>query len=376
MRGTIAQAVLGREEVARVLRESENGRETRARIQSYLDELQTTQRYALYRALKHPLYPILRKIERIGEHVERAEAATRAGRVVYTSTHKSHLDYVVQPLVLDDHGVRQPVIAAAIGLFGGALGWLHRHVTGAVPIRRSSGDRLYLLTLKAYVAELLRTHDFLFYPEGGRSYSGELKRAKTGLLQATLQSEHPATVIVPTAVAYDLVLEDRLLARQLRTRASRPFSRELLQLMRDAAGYRTRAFVTFGTPIAVAGIDPHSTRAVLDLAQTVVRAMGGLYKVLPTAVVAAAVRPGVTCRELEDRADTMVEALRAAGANLGVSSGTDAVELGLAPLELRGALALADGRIHVKARAMLRYYARTIEHLLRPLPLLLIGLAF
>ena len=40
-----------------------------------------TQRYSIYRALKHPLYPILRKIERIGEHVDVAKAAARAGRV-------------------------------------------------------------------------------------------------------------------------------------------------------------------------------------------------------------------------------------------------------------------------------------------------------
>ena len=53
---------------------------------SYLDELKTTQRISIYRALKHPLYPILRKVERIGEHFEAVKAATRGGRVVYAST--------------------------------------------------------------------------------------------------------------------------------------------------------------------------------------------------------------------------------------------------------------------------------------------------
>ena len=36
--------------------------------------LRTTQRYPIYRALKHPLYPILRKIDRIHEHIEIAQA--------------------------------------------------------------------------------------------------------------------------------------------------------------------------------------------------------------------------------------------------------------------------------------------------------------
>ena len=186
----ITQAVLARDDVARYLRGGHGQTELQARerIHAYLDELRTTQRYPIYRALKHPLYPILRKIDRIDEHVEIAQQATRAGRVIYISNHKSHLDYLVEPLVLDDNGIRPPVIAAGINLFGGPLGLIHRHVTGAIPIRRNTKDPAYLVTLKAYVAELLQRHDLLFYIEGGRSYSGELKTPKTGLLHATLQA--------------------------------------------------------------------------------------------------------------------------------------------------------------------------------------------
>src|SRR5918998_2425755 len=136
----ITQAVLSREEIARYLEGSDGGRAARARIETYLEELRTTQRYSIYRALKHPLYPILRKIERLGENVDSAKAATRAGRVIYASNHKSHTDYLVEPLVLDDNGVRPPIIAAGINLFGGPLGLLHRHVTGAIPIRRHTKD--------------------------------------------------------------------------------------------------------------------------------------------------------------------------------------------------------------------------------------------
>ena len=87
----------------------------------------------MYRALQHPVYPILRKIERIGERIDVVRDATREGRVIYASNHKSHIDYLVQPLVLDDNGIRPPVIAAGINLFGGALGLIHKHVTGAIP---------------------------------------------------------------------------------------------------------------------------------------------------------------------------------------------------------------------------------------------------
>src|SRR4029079_2202669 len=133
-----------------------------------------------------------------------------------------------------DNGVRPPLIAAGINLFGGPLGLLHRHVTGAIPIRRHMKDPAYLITLKAYVAEVLKEHDLFFYLEGGRSYSGELKPAKTGLLNAALSSNETHMVVVLVSIAYDLVLEDRYLARQSLKKQSHPFPRELAELVRHA----------------------------------------------------------------------------------------------------------------------------------------------
>src|ERR1700692_1495280 len=173
----VSQAVLEREEVLKYLRGDygERGEQARERIYAYLDELRTTQRYSIYRALQHPLYPILRKIERKHEQLHHVMAAVRGHRIVYASNHKSHTDYLVEPLVLDDNGGRPPLIAAGIHLVGGPMVLTPKYVTGAIPIRRSAKDPAYHVTLKAYVAEILNKHDLFFYPEGGRSYSGELK---------------------------------------------------------------------------------------------------------------------------------------------------------------------------------------------------------
>jgi glycerol-3-phosphate O-acyltransferase len=362
----ITQAVLAREEVARYLRggPGQTELEARERIHAYLDELRTTQRYPIYRALKHPLYPILRKIERINERVEIAQQAARDGRIIYISNHKSHLDYLVEPLALDDNGIRPPVIAAGINLFGGPLGLIHRHVTGAIPIRRNTKDPAYLVTLKAYVAELLQRHDLLFYFEGGRSYSGELKAPKTGLLHATLQA-HAGAVVVPVAVAYDVVLEDHILAHQAGKGRGRPFAREVAEMVRYAVGYQSRAFVTFGEPIGLEGFDPEARRDVMALAHLTRDAVGRLYKVLPTAVLAAALKPSITRRELEARADAIIDTIRAAGGNLGVTSGRQAIEEGAEPLAARNIIHVErDGRFRVRERTVLRYYARTLQHLL------------
>src|SRR5438067_2339379 len=360
----ITQAVLNRDEIARYLQDATGGRAARERIHEYLEELRTTQRYSIYKALKHPLYPILRKIERIGENTENVKAAARTGRVVYASNHRSHTDYLIEPLVLDDHGVRPPIIAAGINLFGGPLGLLHRHVTGAIPIRRQMKDPAYLITLKAYVAEILKKHDLFFYPEGGRSYSGELKPTKTGLIQAALTAGRADLLIIPVAVAYDLVLEDHILARQRVKKRQRPFTRELAEMVRYAVGYRSRAFVTFGAPIAAGACDGQSRTEVLDLARLVRARIGALYKVVPTAVVAAAMRPSIARRDLESRIDHLLDELAARRANLGVTSGREAIEQGAELLETRGIIVAERGRFRVRERTVLRYYARTIEHLL------------
>jgi len=362
----ISEAVLAREEVVKYLRGGygEKGVRARDRIYAYLDELRTTQRYPIYRALQHPLYPILRKIERTPENLHHAVAAVGEHRVVYASNHKSHTDYLVEPLVLDDNGVRPPLIAAGINLFGGPLGLLHRHVTGAIPIRRNTKDPAYLITLKAYVAELLKKHDLFFYPEGGRSYSGELKPMKTGLINAALTAERPDLVIVPVAIAYDLVLEDHVLARQRVKKRQRAFARELAEMVRYAVGYRSRAFVTFGSPIPVGDCDSQSRSDVMALTRLVRARIGGLYKVLPTAVFAAAMRPSITRRDLESRIDRLIEELGARHANLGVASGKEAIDRAAEPLETRGIVVLERGRFRVRERSVLRYYGRTIEHLL------------
>jgi glycerol-3-phosphate O-acyltransferase len=186
------------------------------------------------------------------------------------------------------------------------------------------------------------------------------------MFHAALQTGRQDVVIVPTAIAYDLVLEDHILARQRVKRQQRPFSRELAEMARYAVGYRSRAMVTFGDPIPLADVDPTSRRDVLDLVRRTRRAIGLQMKVLPTNLVAAAIRPSIRRAELEARIDDLLETLRAAGANLGASSGAQAAQAGCEFLDARHVIALEGGRVRVRDRHVVRYYARMIQHLLEP----------
>ena len=365
---TIAQAVLAREDIARFLEGTHglSSDDARTRVMGYLDELQTTQRYEFYRALEYPLYPILRKIDRVVERQHFAVDAAAQGRVAYVSNHRSHIDYLVEPLALDDAGIRPPIIAAGINLFGGPLGFIHKHVTGALPIRRNTKDPAYLVTLKAYVSELLHKHDLFFYPEGGRSYSGELKAMKTGLFSACIDAGVPGMQLGPVAVSYDLVLEDHVVSKQKVKRRQKAFSREVAELVRYAVGYRSRSFVTFGRPVSIGGIDGESRKAVMDVTRHVRAEIGLLYKVLPTAVLAAAMTGSGSRPELTDRIKAILDTLRAAGANLGVESAEEVLALASEPMVTRNIIVIDGGRYRVRERNVLRYYAKSIAHLLAP----------
>jgi hypothetical protein len=135
-------------------------------------------------------------------------------------------------------------------------------------------------------------------------------------------------------------------------------------MVRYAVGYRSRAFVTFGAAIPVNDINPQSRTDVLALTRLIRARISALYKVLPTAVFAAAMRPSITKRDLESRIDQILEELAVRRANLGVTSGKQAIEEAAEPLETRGIIVLEGGRFRVRERSVLRYYGRSIEHLL------------
>src|SRR5205085_337278 len=84
---------------------------------------------------------------------------------------------------------------------------------------------------------------------------------------------------------------------QATKRRIRPFTQELTEMVRHAVGYRTRAFVTFGRPIPLAEYDPESRRDLVSLVHRIQDEIGLLYKILPTALVSAAIRPQMSRRD-------------------------------------------------------------------------------
>jgi hypothetical protein len=110
-----------------------------------------------------------------------------------------------------------------------------------------------------------------------------------------------------------------------------------------------------------------SRRDVLDLAHRIIDTIGHLVKVLPTALFASALKRSMGRREAEVRAEAIADKLRAANANLGFTDVREAMDRAARLFEARGIIVIEQGRFRIRERHVLRYYARTIDHLL-PVP--------
>ncbi|HWI17540.1 MAG TPA: hypothetical protein VNT81_07330, partial [Vicinamibacterales bacterium] len=90
------------------------------------------------------------------------------------------------------------------------------------------------------------------------------------------------------------------------------------------------------------------------------------YKVLPTAVLAAAMKGSTTRAELKGRIEAILDSLRAADANLSVQSADEVLAMATEPMVTRNIIVVEQDRYRVRERNVLRYYGRSLAHLLTP----------
>ena len=62
----------------------------------------------------------------------------------------------------------------------------------------------------------------------------------------------------------------------------------------------------------------------------------------------------------------MLDTLRAVDANLSVKSADEVLSIATEPLATRNIIVVEQGRFRVRERNVLRYYARSLAHLLSP----------
>lgn len=180
--------------------------------------------------------------------------AQEGHEIVYVPCHKSHIDYLLLSYVLFHEGLVPPHIAAGVNLNFFPAGPIFRK-GGAFFLRRTfKGDRLYAIIFKEYLADLFaKGYSIEFFSEGGRSRTGRLLQAKTGMLSMTIQAMlkglHRPITLVPVYIGYEHVLEVSSYAKELRGKQKEKENagmvfRTIKKLKNFGQGY-----VNFGTPI-------------------------------------------------------------------------------------------------------------------------------
>lgn len=145
-------------------------------------------------------------------HLDRLKEVAPGNEVVYTPSHRSHMDYLLLSYLLYDRGIVPPHIVAGINLNMPVIGTILRK-GGAFFIRRSiRGNMLYSAVLSEYVAQLVAGgYSLEYFIEGGRSRTGRLLQPKGGMISMTVRAflRQPTRPVLfqPVYIGYEKLME-------------------------------------------------------------------------------------------------------------------------------------------------------------------------
>lgn len=306
------------------------------------------------------------------------DAIPKDATVVFVMNHRSNMDYVLVTYL----AARDSALAYAVGEWARVwpLSWLIKSL-GAYFIRRRSRGALYRKVLARYVQ--LATAGGVnqaMYPEGGLSLTGALQPPKMGLLSYVVEGFDPESerdvVLMPVAINYDRVLEDKVLIAADQ-RGDRRFGaritvvvgfilRKLWQrLTRQETRFGTAA-VAFGAPLSLREAGADAT--VEALSDELMARISGAMPVLSVPLISTVLLEGqaLETQALLDRAAEMLGQVPLANRAVDASELETELRQALNGLRARGVVLCDQStwRANPEEVAVLRFYANSIAHLL------------
>jgi glycerol-3-phosphate O-acyltransferase len=401
----VRQALLADPEVvAAVARHREETGESEAaawkRAREYVEEIvpqfNLVSYYRVGYGVAHVLIPLFYKVSVEYEARAALDAIPRDSLVLYLMNHRSNADYVVVAYVLSG----RVAISYAVGEW--ARVWPLEAVFksfGSYFVRRRYREPLYHKVLERYV-QLITRHGVTqgIFLEGGLSRDGRFRQPKLGLLDYLVRVKTEPGFsrplrIIPVAINYDRVLEDRSLLRELQSEEERlPRRQQVLEVvsyvLKVSARFFTRrakrygrACVSFGAPFSVdewlaarPGVLtlPREERLsqLQDLAAEVMRRIAAIMPVTTVALAATALLRHAGDTIDRQRWESLIDELRAALRPMGASvvgdekASAEILDRALVMFTLRRVVEARDGAFHVDRAqdGLLRYYANSIAH--------------
>lgn len=380
------------------------------KVASYIDEIVPFFNIlAYYRFGYFASRTLLNALYKVSVHQHGSAGAASLPKdavVVYLMNHRSNADYVLVGYVLTG----RVAISYAVGEWARAfpLEYIFKSF-GSYFVRRKFREPLYHCVLEQYVQLITRNGVTQgIFPEGGLSRDGKLRAAKIGLLDYIIGvARDPAyrdkIFLVPVAINYDRVLEDRSLLRELAVTEGRRTPTLGVQMyevsryvwwnaaravVRKLKRYG-RAAVTIGEPVALgpwlAEKDEHGETLfesprpdrlarIQMLCDSVMARIGEIIPVTPVTLACAAIQSldsdFVSRSKLIERMADMRDVLTELNARVIKSEGTieETFDRAWKMLSMRRMLVqTGDGySVLPDNRGLISYYANSISHLLGP----------
>ena len=186
---------------------------------------------------------------------EQVKLLARSHEIIYTPSHRSHIDYLLLSYVLYHNGLAPPHIAAGINLKMPVVGGLLRRAGAFFMHRSFRGDALYQAVFDEYLHQMfIKGYSVEYFIEGGRSRTGRTLHPKTGLLSMTISSflrnSRRPVCLMPVYFGYERVLEVSTYMGELSGKHKEKES--LLDIIGVIRSFRYsfgRVTVNFGAPV-------------------------------------------------------------------------------------------------------------------------------
>tara|TARA_B100000242_G_scaffold95941_1_gene65658 strand:+ start:123 stop:2192 length:2070 start_codon:yes stop_codon:yes gene_type:complete len=192
--------------------------------------------------------------------------------LIYTPSHRSHIDYLALSYELYTNNLMLPQIVAGKNLNLPFLGRILRN-GGAFFMRRSFGpNRLYSKVFFEHLRKLFqRGYSIEFFPEGGRTRTGRLLTPRPGIISMIIKSfqdmDERNVKFLPISINYEKVLEGKSHLKESRGQKKKKENlSSIFSTISDFRSYLGNAYLQFGEPIDLKSfLDKHAPNWQKDL---------------------------------------------------------------------------------------------------------------
>lgn len=321
-------------------------------------------------------------------------------------THRSHLDYILLGAELHKAGLQNLRFAAADNLTHiPFLGKKFRSLGAFTVYRARSQNRKYIFDLCYDVVKMLDNNEkIIVFPEGGRSYQGNMMQMKNGVIAANIiaqyQSPEKRYCFVPISISYEKLPEltyFNILQKGKKIRKEKHgllkrfqgnlyyFGADVLAFSKFILAHKFNinygaVYIDYGDPIFLNDIidinkyySPGMRNefvahkiAIKKLSDEIKESFQRLYRILPMHVVAAILDKRGSCskKEAVKHISMVMDIIDKNNQNtksIHSLAESDLLDIGIEQLYFSKGINVSKNFIEIKYPQFIKYYATTID---------------